>query len=113
MKQNHRLLTLLLIVASFSVSANNGDPTPRKFEDTRDDAKIKQEMSKRWKNMGGVNEANVITRTTNTGPGGAKGCNTTIGPSTPAAPATGSGRYGPQPKPSITVVTGSVINVCR
>lgn len=113
MRKNHIFLTLTFVLASVCSFAADGDPTPRKFEDTKDDAKVKQELAKRWKNIGTGNEANVMTRTIKTGPGGAKGCNTTIGPSTPAAPATGSGRYGPQPKPSITVVTGSVINVCR
>ena len=113
MKTNHRLLTIMLVLATTGAFATEGDPTPRRFEDTKDDAKVKQEMSKRWKNFGSNYQANVTTRTINSGPGGAKGCNTTIGPSAAPAPKSGSGRYGPQPKPSITVVTGSVINVCK
>ena len=113
MKTTHRLLSIALVLASIGAFATEGDPTPRRFEDTKDDAKVKQEMSKRWKNFGASNEANSVTRTIKTGPGGAKGCNTTIGPAAAPAPKSGSGRYGPQPKPSITVVTGSVINVCK
>jgi hypothetical protein len=113
MKTYHRHLTLALVLFATGAFANDGDPTPRRFEDPKDDAKVKQEMSKRWRNFGSSNEANVTTRTINTGPGGAKGCNTTIGPSAAPAPKSGSGRYGPQPKPSITVVKGSVINVCK
>lgn len=113
MKIKPLLLAFVLSITGGIALAGNDDPTPRKFEDVKDDAKVKQELAKRWRNYGAKDEMNVITKTVNTGPGGVKGCNTTVGPSAPAAPAAGSGRYGPQPKPSITVVTGSVINVCR
>lgn len=107
--------TLACVLALVAASSRANDPTPRKMSDPHDDAQVKQEMAKRWRQFG-VNDSassNTITKQVNTGPGGTKGCNTTIGPSAPAAPAQGSGRYGPQAKPSITVVTGSVINVCR
>jgi hypothetical protein len=113
MQHTYRLMTLALLMASTCAMANNPDPTPRKFEDSKDDAKVKQELSKRWRDFGVKDHTNMVTKTVNTGPGGTKGCNTTVGPAPSPAPASGSGRYGPQPKPSVTVVTGSVINVCR
>jgi hypothetical protein len=107
------ILTLSMLLAATAVYAQDGDPTPRKFSDNKDEAQIKQEMSKRWKAWGANDAPNMVTRELKTGPGGAKGCNMTVGPSAPQQPATGSGRYGPKDKPAITVVTGSVINVCK
>ena len=114
MKYFSFLPTLACALALAATSSYADDPTPRKMSDPHDDAQVKQEMAKRWRNFGANDAAsNTVTKQVNTGPGGTKGCNTTVGPSAPAAPAQGSGRYGPQAKPSITVVTGSVINVCR
>ena len=114
MKQFFFLPALACALALAVASSYADDPTPRKMSDPHDDAQVKQEMAKRWRNFGANDTAsNTVTKQVNTGPGGTKGCNTTVGPSALAAPAQGSGRYGPQAKPSITVVTGSVINVCR
>jgi hypothetical protein len=116
MKSHHFAVALWLIVSPTFSWSDNPDPTPRKSMDPQDDAQVKQEMAKRWRQwgVGDATSANVITREIQTGAGGAKGCNTTIGPSANNnANAVGSGRYGPKAKPSVTVVTGSVINVCR
>ena len=111
MKNTNLALLVLALAFSNVASANNPDPTPRKFEDSKDDAKVKQELAKRWRDFGA--SSSTVTREVNKGPGGSKGCNTTVGPSPAAAPATGSGRYGPKAAPSVTVVTGSIINVCK
>jgi hypothetical protein len=115
MNTNHFAVTLCALLVSTIAWSNNPDPTPRKAADPKDDAQVKQEMAKRWRQwgIGDATSSNVVTREVQTGPGGVKGCNTTIGPSADNSNGVGSGRYGPKPKPSVTVVTGSVINVCR
>ncbi|MBS7807646.1 hypothetical protein [Variovorax sp. PCZ-1] len=111
MKKNV-FITLFVAALAGTVWASDGDPTPRKGIDNKDDAQVKQEMAKRWRSWGAGDTQNMVTREIKTGPGGSKGCNTTVGPSQPAQ-TQGSGRYGPKDKPSVTVVTGSVINVCK
>jgi hypothetical protein len=108
--------TLIAAFACLSIPlcvlANDGDPTPRKAMDSKDDALVKKEMAKRWRNFGADDATTTVTREVNKGVGGTKGCNTTVGPAPSTTQAQGSSRYGAKPQQSVTVVTGSVINVC-
>lgn len=106
------VLSSLLFCFSCWVLASDGDPTPRRSLDSKDEALVKKEMSKRWRNFGADDAGTVVTREVKTGPGGSKGCNTTVGPAPVATQPQGSGRYGPRQQNNVTVVTGSVINVC-
>jgi len=101
------------LLAPLLARADNGDPTPRLTLDPRDEAKVRQVMANRWHDFG--IDQNTITRTINQGAGGIRGCVTNVGPAPDpnATPSLSSGRYGPKPQSSTTVVTGSVINVCR
>jgi hypothetical protein len=104
--------TLVFIVIPFIAFANDGDPTPRRAMDAKDDALVKKEMSKRWRSFGADDANTIVTREVNQGAGGTKGCNTTVGPAPSTTQRQGSARYGQRSQPSVTVVTGSVINVC-
>jgi hypothetical protein len=94
------------------VLANDGDPTPRKAMDSKDDALVKKEMAKRWRNFGATDANTIVTREVSQSAGGTKGCNTTVGPAPSNSQAQGSARYGQRTQQNVTVVTGSVINVC-
>jgi Tfp pilus assembly protein PilW len=94
------------------VAASDGDPTPRRAMDSKDDALVKKELSKRWRSFGADDANTIVTREVNKGAGGTKGCNTTVGPAPSTNQPQGSARYGQRPQQSVTVVTGSVINVC-
>jgi hypothetical protein len=112
--RNYLVSALLICACTCALAAKESDPTPRKSIDPREDAKIRHTLAQRWRNFGA--EENTITRTVNQGAGGnSKGCSTTIGPALSSTQQSGpsSGRYGPQPKPSTVVVTGSVINACK
>jgi hypothetical protein len=104
--------TLLCLCMPLYVLANDGDPTPRKAMDSKDDALVKKEMSKRWRSFGADDANTIVTREVNKGAGGTKGCNTTVGPAPSTTQAQGSARYGQRTQQNVTVVTGSVINVC-
>jgi hypothetical protein len=107
-------LGAVLACASATTFAADGDPTPRRSMDPHDHAKVQQIKAQRWMNFG-AND-NAVSHTDYQGAGsGSKGCTTNIGSTPASAPRAGeaSGRYGPQPRQTTVIVTGSVINACK
>lgn len=113
-------LTLAFSPGAWPASPKDGDPTPRKGIDPADAATIKQIEAQRWLRTGaglkGASTGQVRTSVSGSIPG-RQTCSTQIGPAAagdvgPAGQPTTSPRFG-QPRESIVLVTGSVINVCR
>jgi hypothetical protein len=107
-------LTLLLASISSAAFAGDGDPTPRRGMDPKDNAQLLYVKAQRW-NISGADQA-VATQTLNhSASGTTKGCVINIGSPPTQDPRAGisSGRYGPQPKSPPVFVAGSIFSTCK